>query len=488
VWLAPLFVLSVMTTTGPYGAQGLIALLVGAFLLLYVAHHRVGAMTMLVVLLPFSTFLLAGLYHLHVPAAIVRPLGFWKEVVVFGIVLAGVRHVRRSRWKFDALDWLALGYVAIGTAYMFFPKLFLGHALGATLAFRDRELGWRGDVLYLLLLFGARHADLPRATVDRLVRRAIGAITVIAAIGILEFARSSLWNRIAVKTFGVQQYRYQVLHQQPSQVFNLGDIRVYGVIAGHKIVRIGSVLMDDLTAGFVLAFAVCLVSSQIARGEARRWMYFALPTIWAALLFTQTRSAIIVGVVGTLMALRPQLRGAARQRIQFTLVVSALLLLAIPVILSVGVASRFKGDTQSDTAHRTSFSAGIKIMEQNPQGRGLATAAGAGQLAQGQGSTVAIYITESQYLQIGTQLGVAGLVLYVAIMVALGQRLRALRRSGAGDSSRAAMLSALVGFAVGGLLLQPFSTFVMAWPFWAMAGAAAGEEEMSPRPVTPRMV
>jgi O-antigen ligase len=122
---------------------------------------------------------------------------------------------------------------------------------------------------------------------------------------------------------------------------------------------------------------------------------------------------------------------------------------------------------------------GIEIMADEPLGRGLATGAGGGQAAAGQGaiSQSSVFVPEDQWLQIGTQLGVLGLAIYVGALILMLRRLRP--RGQLPDDQDANTCAggariALVGILAGGLFLQPFIEPVISWTVFALCGLAVG--------------
>jgi hypothetical protein len=125
--------------------------------------------------------------------------------------------------------------------------------------------------------------------------------------------------------------------------------------------------------------------------------------------------------------------------------------------------------------HRDAASIGISVMEHDPLGRGLSTAAGGGQLVANRTTTTAttsVLVTESQYLQVGTQIGVAGLALYLGLVLLLLRHL--MRRGASADANVRALATAVAATAVGVVFLQPFTDPEVAWTFWGVAGLAAG--------------
>jgi O-antigen ligase len=160
------------------------------------------------------------------------------------------------------------------------------------------------------------------------------------------------------------------------------------------------------------------------------------------------------------------------------LILAAIVVVAVPVAAALGVVDRFGGkdDYSSNDAHRDSFGSGYDILLSEPLGRGLATSAGAGQRADVAGAT----ITETQFLQIGTQLGILGLVLWLLVafhvLLALGKADRQAPPRADHDLLAGAR-TALLGLLAAGLFLQIFIEFSLSWATWMLAGLALGSIE-----------
>lgn len=423
--------------------------------------------------LPFTLLAMAGLYKIGVPGEAVRQLGLWKELVVAGIVVAAVQKIAREKHRFDLVDRLALAYVALGTAYLMFPGFLTGGGPGSDIVFSGRLLGWRTDVLYVLLFFAARHLRMSGAQIRKVMRTVVGTGIAAAAVGIFEFFNSDLWNRIATEWFQVNQYKLAVLNVDPLLVIPVNDIRIYGEVAGREFVRIGSAELSYLPFSFFCVVVLAVALELAVRRGRQPLALAAIGLTSAALAFTQTRSAIASGVVVLGLVVLPALGRAVETRLRFALLVGMFAIVGIPAAVGAGLADRFGGDETSDALHENSFTTAVETVIDQPWGRGLATSAGAGQRA----SVDEALIAENQFFQIGLQLGILGMVLYIALLAAL---IIALRRRAArtdDDRSRAALMAAhgaLIGLLVGCWYLQPYVTFTVAWMLFALAGAGLG--------------
>ena len=390
-----------------------------------VARRPALALKLLIVFMPFHQAILATLYNAGLPAGIVRPMSQWKEGLILGVLVAAGRKARRERHTLDRLDLLALGYVGLGILYVVVPGVFVGDAVGATIDLTTRGLGFRSDVLYVALFLAARHLRLTPDERRSVTRAFLITATIVCALAFVEYLFQDFWSTLWLEWVHVGEYRFYVLESTDP---NLGSVQVHTVVAGRDLLRAGSVLFLPFALGCYGVLAVSVFAARIGRGTAHRSEYVGLLIAGTAVLLTITRSAIFglaVALVLTLFRrsneMNPTVRAA---RVRFALVVAALLLVALPVAASLGVVDRFVGrdDYSSNEEHREGVERGYRMLLEHPLGRGLATGAGTGQAANVSG----VAVTESQFLQIGTQLGIVGLVLWVLVVV---QAVVALRRA-----------------------------------------------------------
>ncbi|MGI8850354.1 MAG: O-antigen ligase family protein [Acidimicrobiales bacterium] len=480
VWVLPIMMYEVAKREQTRLQTG-IELLVAVALVILVARRPGKALAVFIVVLPFSTFILAALLRLGAPSAAIRGLGFWKEGIIAGVAVAGLRRMLRTRTRLDRLDKLIVAYLVLGTLYLVLPKLLDGTLAGAFLSLHVRELGWRSDVMYLGVFLFCRYLGLSRQQVEALFRRLLVVAVLVALIGLYEYAAPGSFNHFVVHTIRVPSYEIRVLHvtlKDPTTVLTYSS-------TGHHV-RVGSVLLNYLTVGFYFIFALGIAIELLSRGQARTWVAMSIPILGTALLVVQSRAAILGGAVTVLLGLRRQIGRSLVQRVRLTVMLSLGLLVFIPVIVISGLGHRFVGSRGTDnTLHNNSVHLGINIMVKYPLGLGLGTGAGGGQVAQTEAATSnssasipSVFIPEDQWLQIGTQIGVIGLIIYVAALVLIVRRLYPRTHDpGIADGSVSAggARTALIGILVGGLFLQPFVEPVVSWTVFALCGLAAAE-------------
>lgn len=473
-WLGPPLVallIAAPATVPLPDLDGLVGLGVALAVGTLVYRRPVLGMKLILVLLPVQGAVVAALYRLGLPAGTLRLFGYWKELVVVAMAAAAVRIGRTTGRRLDLVDALAVGFVALGTVYLLVPQLVVFDRFGLERSAFERLAAWRTDVLFVGLFLAVRHLRPTGAQVRSVLTTALRVGIVLAAAGVFELLASDLWNTFAVDILQLQAARADVLEVAP-----LGsrpdDIRVYGTVGGAEIVRVGGPLFDYLGYSFLMAATVAVAAEHLIRGAWRRaFLLFLLAG--AALLATQTRSAVVAGGVAFALVLLPRRGVPVAVRTRFAVVAAALLLVAVALALATGLSDRFTaGDPSSDLAHTTSVEMGLDIVTESPLGRGLATGAGAAQTRQLGGTA----IIENQYLTTASQLGIPAMVLQAAFLLALVARFHRLARRSTGTVALAAGAArgALVAVILVGWYLLPFASLPLAWTVMVLAGLALG--------------
>lgn len=471
MWLLPVVVAAaaryqpaaIRPGIGALAALGLVALVV---------HRPQTALLALVALLPFQQLILASALRFGVPATVVRDLGFWKEAVVAGCVLAALRGLRKERRPLDAVDALVLVYLGIVGLYYLFPPLFV-HAgpsgIGPPTDTTTLNTALRNDTVFVILLFAARRLPVDAPFRRRFVSILLAVGTAVAAVGIFELLFSNAWNHLIVSTLQVPHYLLTVLHV-PSR--NPDDIRVYSVVGGRLVLRIGSVFLNQLTCGFYLTIALAISLERVARGDRRLVIHLSAAVLFVAILLTQTRAAIIGAIIVIACTLRPSIERRGPVRARYTLLVVAAMLAVAPLTVATGLAARTSATVAGESSthlHIDRTTAGARALIAAPLGRGLGTGATNGTRFQ-----VATTLTsENYYLQVGNETGAVSMVVFMALVVVLNRRLRRLVR-GRSDVLATSWRGAFLGLSVAAVLLQVWLDLAVSWTVWAGVGVCLG--------------
>jgi len=467
-WSAPFIVVALLKLADLelVSAELLIAMTLAPALFAVVAARPVRALQALIVLAPFHLLALAVLTRLGMPEGLVSRASYWKELLVLGLLFALQQRRQGGRLPFDRAAWLFLGFVALGLVYLLVPQLFTEH--GAEIAFADRLVVFRSIVGPAVVLLAARQLRLDARELSTVVRTAVAVAVAVGAIAVLEFCASDLWNSFATDLLHISRPS-DVLAGQQSVV---DDIRVYGDVAGRSIVRLGGPYFESLAFSFALIGMVALAADVALQRASPRAMAATALTVFA-LLATQTRSAIAGGLVAlTITAVRPR-RGVSRdRRVRGLAALGIAAVIALPLVLSSGLSDRlFVGDAVSDAAHRSGTAAARELIAANPLGLGFGYGTSGAQI----GGT-SYLIPENQYYDIGVQMGIGGMLLFVGAGLAA---MRSLYRSSTSDSPEIAMvaggaLAMAAGLALTYRYLQPLILFSVSWPQFAILGAVLG--------------
>ncbi|MCU1430791.1 MAG: integral rane protein, partial [Actinomycetia bacterium] len=254
------------------------------------------------------------------------------------------------------------------------------------------------------------------------------------------------------------------------------DIRRYGYIGGQRFLRTGSVFLDPTPCGFFLVLPFAAAVERRLRAGLRNGGGALLLLIGVALLLTQTRAALVAGLVVAFLAVRPAAGRTQNRRLQFALLCAAGVVVLLPTATASGLSQRVtttaSSQDQSSSDHVRSFWNGVHAVGAEPIGHGLGTSAGVGQrFAEGSAT-----VPENSYLQVGIETGVLGMAVFIALTVVVLRRLT----HAAGtvtDVGISVARTAGVGLAIGACLLPAWNEFAVAWPFWGLAGAAIGLAE-----------
>ena len=433
------------------------------------------------VVYPFQLFLLSAAYRAGLGASVVRDLGYWIELVAVGLALRAARNHRRR--PLDALDWTGLTYVVVVSLYRLAPTLLVAAGPnGPPTAGTILNTALRNDVFFVVMFLVARHLGVSHRDRRRFALIIFSVGVVVSLTGAYEYLASSSWNHFVVHTLGVTHYQTEVLK---TPVHNLEDVRVYTLTAGHKLLRIGSIFIDQLECAFFLVGCLAIGCEYLAGNGKRRWLVAAGTfSVAVALVLTQTRDAILAGTVVAAMLLRPLPHRDRLRRVQLSLLAGLTVVLLLPVALAVGLGTRataaINGQDHSTAVHLTALGKGTSALLDQPLGRGLGTGG-----TNGTRFGVATTLTsEDQYLQIGNETGIFSLIPFLGLTVLIARRLRRVAGEG-GSWTAGAWSGAFVGLALAGLLLQVWLSLITAVIVWTAVGMDLSPEADRPpsRPV-----
>ncbi len=388
-------------------------------------RRPVWALHVLIVGLALHNLVMSQLYRAGVRGGWLSAVAAWKDVLLVG-ALALVLWGRRGRsTELRRVDWLALAFGGFVVLYAVIPQSVLGG--GAT--HKGVLYGARHDLLPVLAYFLGRGLGLTAHERSRLCRTVLFIAGGVAVYGLLDVYLVSLaWWRQSAGWFGDQLgLTYHGLSGLPENfIYNQGG----GVIFR----RLTSSFLSPLATGYLLVVALFFVP---LRG--RRWAPPLAALLFAALLATHTRAALLALVLGLLVI-------AALRRAAFpaglAVLVAVLGFVFVKAYPHLGPRAHFtptelaqqeanahknpgasndptSANESSASEHFASFRAGARTAIHHPWGFGLGNAG-----VTAERTNVKVEAGESTYTELAVETGLLGALVFVAWSLALLGRLR----------------------------------------------------------------
>jgi O-Antigen ligase len=438
-------------------------------------RRPVVALYVFVVGLAVHNAVMAALYAAGVRGSTLTAIAAWKEI----LLVVALASVGRDAWEAKALpfmpmlaDWLALAYGVLVVLYALIPQ----SALDGVADRHAVALALKHDIVPVGAYFLGRSLRLGRDALRRLAWTLLGTAAFVAALGIADVYAVPIgwWRTNGVVDYFHKQlgYDYHGTGEHPA-VAGLPENFIYNTGSEqHFLRRLVSTFLSPLAAGYLMVLALLLLP--------RRRLSVVLGALaFAGLLFTFSRSSLLA-LAGGLIVLALASRDWR-----------PVVLAAVVVGVTVGWAHAFpkigptgrwtKADlvyqqqqARSTTAptsgnalsenepslheHWTALKDGIHTVVHHPQGFGLGNV---GQTASRTGTP--IKAGESNYTEMGAELGVLGSLLWIAWGLAV---LVGLWR--AGSVRMTAAFAAILGLAIQtDVIGDPWVAYVV----WALAGA-----------------
>jgi hypothetical protein len=413
---------------------------------------------------------MAALYGAGVRGSTLTAVTAWKEILLV-VALARVAwdawQARTLPFAWRAVDWLALAFAALCVAYALVPQSSLGGHAGH----RAVALGLRHDVVPVGAYFLGRSLRLSRRDWGALAWTLLAVAGAVAAWGLIDaYAIPISWWRSSA----VVPYFHEHLGYDYHGTGGLPENFIYNV-GGDKpfLRRLVSSFLSPLASGYLFVVALVVAAS------LRRAAVALGAVVFAGLLWTFSRSSLVALAVALLVL--------AILRRSGLLLAGAVVVIAVAVAWAhvfphIGPTGRFtradlryqhehagKGPAGSFSAvsenepslheHWTSLKDGARTVVHHPQGYGLGNV---GQVASR--TNTPLKAGESNYTELGVELGLVGSLLWIAWGLAV---LWGLVRAGAFRMSAA--FAAVLALAVQtDVIGDPW----VAYCVWALAGAA----------------
>ncbi len=444
--------------------------LLAVFAVRWLSLHARTALVSLFVFVPLQQPVLAYAYSRGVPGTVVRYLGFYKELVVLAVVVAAVRAGRSQPRPLRRADVLALVFIAMTLAFVVIQLVFPGALGNQSLSVL---LGaFRLNCLFLILFVACRR--LRWTTRDLEVLGWTVLVPALAMVGPV------LWERYATDSFS--RFTLQTLHLRTylHEVIGLDLKNAFGTVLsplnGTGAIRPGGWLYNPLELGFFLVLPLTLAFRNQVRSRTGVAGWLVTGLLGSALLLTLTRSSVLAAGVALALLLFAAGHYQLAGRVKLLLLTLVGCLVLGPFVAQSTfvqrVASSVKGTDSSTAAHSSSSSSALELMLSHPAGQGLGSNPVTALREQTHGIT-----SENAYLQIGNELGVIPLLVFLVLVGATQAELRRAARRHREIGVRTVVWAAGWGLAVNGLFLHVWLSLPVALTFWAMAGAASAADD-----------
>ena len=383
------------------------------------------ALFLFVVGLALHNALMAALYSAGVRGSTLTAITAWKEILLL-VALARVawlaRLARELPFRWAWVDSLALAFAGLCVVYAVIPQSALGGAADAHAV----ALGLRHDVVPVAVYFLGRGLALTRAEWQRLGWTLLGTAAAVAAWGLVDvYAIPISWWR----TNGVVDYFHRHLGYEYNGTGGLPENFIYNVGGNEPFLRrLVSTFLSPLASGYLFVVALLVAVTR------RRLAIVLGVVVGAGLLWTFSRSSL-VALAGGLVVL-----GLLRRRVHEIGAAVVVIAVAIgwahlfPHVAPTGNWTKHDLAVQAQLAkkgpkgpfcavctnepslheHWHALKDGVHTMVHHPQGYGLGNV---GQVASR--TDTRPKAGESNYTELGVELGLLGSLLWVAWGVAI---------------------------------------------------------------------
>ena len=416
-----------------------------------------------IVALPFHNLAMALLWDAGVRDFALDVVSAWKEVLL-AIALGVIVWRRRGLpFKSTSTDWLALAYGAFVVLYALIPQDWLGGDASA----KGVLYGLRHDLIPVAAYFLGRGLTLSATDRRRVGWAILGAAGVVAAWGLIDIYTISLqtWRDSGVPGW----FREQLGLDYGDDLSGLPENFVYNPGDERPLRRLVSTFLSPLATAYMLLVAILLAATWRSR-----WLPVLTALLAVGLLFTYSRTtiaALAVGLVVLAYGLRTWLPVAA------AVVFVAAAFFFIRAYPDIAPETRFTAaelkvqraggqqeptsgdpfdpDEASFSSHFDNLREGLETVVTHPQGFGVGNAG-----VTARRTETEIKAGESTYTELGVELGLLGMLAFIAWNVALVRVL--LRRTPWLGASFAAMLLLAVQTDVIGVHWLAFVGWVLA--------------------------
>jgi hypothetical protein len=467
---------------------GLYALLI-AVAAAAVWRQPLAALYLFLVGLALHNAVMAALYATGVHGSTLTAIAAWKEIILAVALLRVIRDALRDRrlpftpWLGD---WLALAFFVLAVVYALIPQSVLGGQADA----HTVALALRHDVDPVGAYFLGRSLLLRRDDLRRLAWTLLGVAGFVAAVGLVDVYAVPIgwWRTNGVVDYFHRQlgYDYHGTGVHPG-VAGLPENFIYNVGNDKPFLRrLVSTFLSPLASSYL--FVVALLVAAAALRQRAVVLLLMLVTA-AGLLWTFSRASLLALAVGLVVLAvvrrRPVVLGGA----VLVVAVAFAWTHVFPKIAPTGTfthndityqhhrAAHTQGGGAGFTptsssepslhSHWVALREGVRTVIHHPQGFGLGNA---GQTASRTNHETPVKAGESNYTELGVELGVLGSLLWLAWGLTL---LVGLARTGHEECWAAGLAASFAAVLVLAIQTDVIGDPWIAYCVWALAGALA---------------
>jgi len=464
---------------------GLYALLL-AVAAVAVWRRPVAALYLFLVGLALHNAVMAALYASGVRGSTLTAIAAWKEILLAVALLHVLGDcLRRRRLPFTPWlgDWLALAFAALAVVYAVIPQSVLGGQADA----HTVALALRHDVVPVAAYFLGRSLLLRREDLRGLAWTLLGVAGLVAALGLADVYAVSIgwWRTNGVVDYFHKHlgYDYHGTGEHPG-VAGLPENFVYNVGGDRPFLRrLVSTFLSPLASSYLFVVALLVAAAALRRNAA----VVVLSVVTAAgLLWTFSRASLIALAAGMVVLAAVRRRPLGLAAAVLTLAVAFGWAHLFPKLAPTGTftkadlvyqhararaqggAAGFSATSSSEPSlhsHWVSLREGTRTVVHHPQGYGLGNA---GQTASRTGGETPVKAGESNYTELGVELGLFGALLWIAWGLAL---LAGLVRTGLDERWAAGLGAAFAAVLVLGIQTDVIGDPWVAYCVWGLAGA-----------------
>jgi hypothetical protein len=388
-------------------------------------RRPVWALYALIVGLAAHNLVMSQLWRAGVRGGALTAIAAWKDVLL--LVALGVVVWRRRSLPFDrssATDWLAAAFGVFVVGYALLPQSWLGG--GAT--HKGVLYAARHDLLPVEAYFLGRGLDLSSEERRRVCRVLLATAVCVAAVGLVDvFLVPLAWWRHSQGWFSEQLgLRYRGLSGLPENF-------VYNEGGGVVFRRLTSTFLSPLATAYLLVVALLFVPLR-----SRRWGWPLALLLFAALLWTHTRAALLALVLALFLL------AVLRRSLFFLGLAVAVVAVGFAFVQAydhIGPRTHFtaselayqeqhahelpvrsndatSANESSTSEHLASFRDGARTALHHPWGFGLGNAG-----VTAARTHVTIEAGESTYTELAVETGIVGVLIFIAWSLAIFRRL-----------------------------------------------------------------